>query len=86
MKLPKTLQRYAAKIVDVEDDRGNQNGWWVHLADGWRNSNDPIGISHIIHEDTLAVCAQELRDAIPCDCTDCLAGLAKANKKTAATS
>ncbi len=82
MNLPKTLKRYAAKIVDVEDDRGNQNGWWVHLADGWKNSNDPVGVCHIIHEDTLAECVQELRFALPCSCADCVAGLAKAQKKT----
>ncbi len=77
MKLPKTLQRYVSRITDVEDDRGNQNGSWVPHANAWKNSNDPVGISHIIHEDTLALCVLELRYALSCDCPDCTVGLAK---------
>jgi hypothetical protein len=77
MNLPTTLKRYAAKICDYENDTRNDNGHWVHLADGWKNSDDPIGVNHTIHETTLTECAAIVRVAIPCDCADCVAGLAK---------
>jgi hypothetical protein len=34
MNLPATLKRYSAKICDYENDTRNDNGHWVHLADG----------------------------------------------------
>ncbi len=67
--LPKTLQPLADRIDEVEDDRANQNGWWVYLKLGWQDRYNPT--CHQIHEDTLKECASIVRDAIPCNCADC---------------
>lgn len=77
MKLPKTLQKYAAKIDDFEDQTHEYNGYWVYLVAGWKNSNDPMGTCHAIHEDTVSACATLVRMAIPCDCSDCIDSLRK---------
>jgi hypothetical protein len=74
-QIPATLKRYAHRIDEVEDDRGNQNGWWVYLVPGLCRLGSPQ--EHIVHEDTLAICAQEVRDAEPCDCDDCRQCLAE---------
>jgi hypothetical protein len=83
-RLPGTLKRYAARICDYENDTSNDNGHWVHLANGWKNSDDPMGVSHIIHEMTLAQCATAARDALPCDCVECVKGLANPKSADAA--
>jgi hypothetical protein len=67
-KLPATLRRYAHRITDFEDDRRNQNGYWVHLAAGWWS---PLDETHIIHENTLTDCLRRLSWATPCKCADC---------------
>lgn len=74
-KLPGTLKRCASRIADYENDTRDDNGHWVHLADGWKNSDDPAGINHTIHETTLAECADLVRKAIPCDCVACVTGV-----------
>lgn len=71
MSLPKTLQRYAARIAEYSDERGSDNGIWLYYRAGWKSASDPMGCQHQDHEDTvqeLAVCA---RDAVRCDCDDC---------------
>jgi hypothetical protein len=69
MQVPATLKKFAHMIDEVEDDRGNQNGWWVHLKNGWINT---FSETHMIHEDTLAECAVQLaQDVEPCVCRDC---------------
>lgn len=74
--LPGTLKRHAARICDYENDTRNDNGHWVYLADGWKNFDDPVAVNHTIHETTLAECAAVVRGAIPCDCEQCVKGLA----------
>jgi hypothetical protein len=69
MPIPSTLKRYADKIQCVDDDRNNQNGWWVHLKNGWIN---PQSETHMIHEDTLKQCLAQLREVEPCQCEDCI--------------
>ncbi len=70
MTIPATLAKWADVIVEVEDDRGTQNGWWIYLKAGWIN---PYSETHCVHEDTLKACASQLVDIQPCECTDCLA-------------
>lgn len=71
-KLPATLRPLAKRITDFEDDRINQNGYWVHLSAGWFSDYNE---THIIHEDTLAFCASLVRDARPCSCDECISDL-----------
>ncbi len=67
--IPGTLRRVAFKIEEVEDDRGNQNGWWVYLKRGWKVRG--LDILHSIHEDSLRDCLLETRMAERCECSDC---------------
>lgn len=57
--LPKSLRPWASIIEDFEDDRGNENGYWVHLRDGW--VCDESAAPHTIHEDTIRLCVRCLR-------------------------
>ncbi len=78
MTLPKTLQKFADKISDYENDTAQDNGHWVYYRSGWKSHDDPIGVIHQDHEDTITELAQCARYAIPCDCDECQADLAKA--------
>jgi hypothetical protein len=69
---PKSFQKYADKIDEVEDDRQQQNGWWVYLKHGWKSDSDPLGCVHQIHEDTVAECVACLKSVLPCECDDCM--------------
>jgi hypothetical protein len=68
VQLPATLKRYEHLIDDFEDDRGNQNGYWVYLKYGWRTIDDVV---HQIHEMTLRECALQLQCVTECDCREC---------------
>lgn len=63
LSLPKSLRPYADKIASVEDYRASGEGYWAHLAIGWRTYD---GETHSIHEDTLKDVAWNLKNAIPC--------------------
>ncbi len=71
LSIPASLRRFSSLIESVEDDRKNQNGWWVYLKNGYICTSSE---THQIHEDTLSVCASILTSEIaPCQCSDCLA-------------
>lgn len=55
---------------------GNRGGFAydVMLRDGWSKSDDCV---HTIIEYTVADMLRELRALTPCDCGQCLAGIAK---------
>jgi hypothetical protein len=62
-------KKYRPRIVDIIDERNEENGWWLYLTAGWRRDDtDP---SHIIHEDTWSAAMSELRITRPCDCHEC---------------
>lgn len=77
--IPKTLQKlqdkHPDKIDEIEDDRGNDNGYWIHLKD---HCADHIGMGHkadgcrhSIHKFTAAECASAFRDIKKCYCENC---------------
>ena len=66
--MPKSFARYADRIADIEDLRGQDEGIWVHLANGWRTMD---GDTHSIHENTVTECVRELRWAKPCTVPGC---------------
>ena len=68
MTLPKALHRFAHMIDDFEDQRGLQNGYWVHLKAGFFNAPSE---THIIHKDTIKDCVSLLREVEVCSCPDC---------------
>lgn len=64
MNLPSALQRYAAKIDDIDID---SDGWkFVYLKRGWIRD----GV-HMIGASTWAECARCFSIVEPCDCDDC---------------
>ena len=75
MSIPKTLQKYADRISYVDDERRDDNGWWVGLKDGWQDRYNPQ--CHTVHEDTLKECATIVKNAVPCTCDECTNALAK---------
>lgn len=68
MNLPRCLRKFADKISEVSDERSAGDGYWVYLANGWR---DPDGETHCIHEDTPAECAALMPDIRRCTASDC---------------
>lgn len=71
-QLPKTLQRYASRIVDYSDERSNDNGIWLYYKLGWKSWSDPLGCQHQDHEDTVKELVYCVRNAIKCDCSECI--------------
>ena len=56
--------KHPEKIIEIEDDRYNENGWWIHLKDGWWNH---LTQCHSIHEDTVVDCLAQFRMFVkPC--------------------
>jgi hypothetical protein len=69
-KLPKTLEQLRPQIVDFEDDRGDNNGYFVHLIAGLINTFDEV---HFLHEDTLKLIHNKFKNNVkPCQCEECL--------------
>ena len=62
-RLPKSLRKYADRIDSVEDLRDTDEGYWIHLIEGWR---DYEGETHTINEPTLRESAKCLGWAQPC--------------------
>jgi len=63
MKIPK---KFLHMVTEIEDDRGENNGWWIYLKDGYRC--DISAAPHTIHENTVKECIAQLRETIPCFC------------------
>jgi len=72
--LPTLLRPFAKKISMFDDERNVDNGFFVVLVDGWRDSGDFI---HQFHEDTLPALVNLLKSIEPCDCKDCSDSLQK---------
>jgi hypothetical protein len=67
--LPASIRRFHAIIEDVSDERDNEDGYWVYLKSGWINKLHEV---HMVHEDTLAECADQLKNFVEtCSCDDC---------------
>lgn len=70
MNLPKCLQKYAAVIDEVSDERASGDGYWVYLKTGWR---DDEGETHCVHEETPAECAKRMTHLTRCTIPGCCA-------------
>lgn len=69
------MAKHPEKISEIEDDRGDRNGWWIHLRCGWVCT---LMETHSIHEDTVAECLKVWKSVKPCsdrfcscDCDTC---------------
>ena len=59
----------------------DSDGVWIELKYGWANlCDEPNGGLHGIHEDTVRDALRKFRGAGPCDCADCVEGLARASR------
>jgi len=63
MNIARIPAKYRERVEAIEDDRGGDNGWWIHLRDGW--ICDTSAAPHTIHEDTIAECLRCLRESRP---------------------
>lgn len=74
----KVLEKIRAdkRVEEVYSEHGNmdrnRDDWWIHLRAGW--CSDPE--THLIHQQTLTDCYEELRRVQPCDCKECTEALA----------
>lgn len=50
----------------------DQDGWWADYKDGWCSSMDRKGALHSDHDDTKAKITRLVRDAVKCDCEQCV--------------
>lgn len=57
------------RVVDVSDERGAGDGYWVYLDYGWYYEEQG---SHIIHEDTPTQCLRLMKFVKWCGCEDCI--------------
>ncbi len=56
-------------MYELEHD---QDGWWAYYKDGWKSSFDPCAPIHFDHEGTKREILRRIREAVPCDCDECL--------------
>jgi predicted ATP-grasp superfamily ATP-dependent carboligase len=67
-KLPKTVRKYAEKIMHWDDEREAGNSLIITLASGW--CLDDKG-THVFGVSTVAEAKQDLQRVMPCDCARC---------------
>jgi len=70
------LNKWANRIADYCDERAMGEGVWITLRSGWQDASNPT--CHTIHEDTPQFALDLVAMAIPCECAECRADLAKA--------
>jgi hypothetical protein len=68
-KLPKTVQKYANKIMEWDDERWAGNSLIITLEYGW--CFDEKGL-HCFGVDTVAAAKKDLATVMPCDCERCI--------------
>lgn len=54
-------------VVDISDERGLGDGFWVYLRSGWTYDNPG---EHSLHEETPTQCLKLLKSLMPCGCSD----------------
>jgi hypothetical protein len=69
MKVP---NKYKARIWAMDDERSSGNGIFIHYRRYWRSARD-YGL-HIDTVDGVREMQNCIKDAVPCDCTDCQSG------------
>jgi hypothetical protein len=50
----------------------NDGSLWVYYPHGWKSGSDPMGCQHQDHIDNKSEVRSSIKDAIPCDCEDCI--------------
>lgn len=59
--MPRIAKKYEHMVEEVEDDRINNNGWWIYLKDGYITTTTDC---HTIHEDTWKQAYDALKNTI----------------------
>ncbi len=59
------------KAQYIDDERAIGNGIFVYLRYGFRFSEDMLVPSHVLSFDTMTEARQAIKNAIPCDCSEC---------------
>lgn len=71
--LPKTIEPYAARVADYDDERAAGRGIFVGYERGWK-SGEGEGVLGPAHYDSAANVKEALsmiRNAKPCNCVEC---------------
>jgi hypothetical protein len=71
--LPKTLVRYRDRLFSYNDERSYDNPIFVGYRPGWKSYTDFLGIQHADAELTVKEILFCVKNAIPCDCDECIA-------------
>lgn len=71
--LPQYLQERCSAVF--REGVGRDASWWLWLDYGWSSEMDPGGC-HTDHETTKAEIMTRLRNAVPCQCEECVMELA----------
>lgn len=83
--LPRSMTRYANRVRDFFYEVGNfepgRRDYWINLNPGWRSMEDPIHPLHSIHCQTKGECYDELRDCVPCSCSECRESIDRSQSK-----
>lgn len=72
-KLPKAIfdLKDDPRVDTIEDERDDNNGYWVYLKRGLINDADGI---HMVHEMTVKDVMEKMKasNIVPCQCGSCL--------------
>jgi peptide methionine sulfoxide reductase MsrB len=69
--LPKSLQPYASRIADYNDERSSDNPIFIGYVKGWKSFTDPVGLLHADAVENVTDAVYHVRNAVPCNCKDC---------------
>jgi hypothetical protein len=61
----------------IQHQYKDEDGYWIELAPGWKNGDDPLGTCHGIHEDTKREALDKLKWVILCSCIECKQSIGK---------
>jgi hypothetical protein len=77
LSLPKSLEPYRDRLTRYDDERSSGNPIFVCYASGWKSYTDFVGVQHSDAELSIKDITYCVKNAIRCDCAECLAGIDK---------
>ncbi len=60
------------KVMHWDDERSIGNSLIVTLNYAWKFTSDALGVEHVLGFDTATEARAAVREAVPCDCPECL--------------
>jgi hypothetical protein len=75
LSIPKSLERFRDRITRYDDERSYGNPIFVCYAAGWKSYTDFVGVQHSDAELNIKDITYCVKNAIRCDCAECLAAI-----------